>query len=215
MSASNDTIRFHLNQALGLASHEAAPNGSLMTALKIALMAIDKPDQPAVVQLPAPVWDAHGVSQPMGEYGLVQLRDIEEQMRPNMLASGLSEEYVTSVLPKLYACKPGLAKLTPGSDNHWIVSTEISGADFGGLGTNPFEALLVNTYIRTPPQAGQVPSDWLKPQYQSYVPHAMALPSVCNTAEKCVAKVAGYMAEKVKNDRVVTTGEIDFGPYPH
>lgn len=207
------TVEYHLQEA----SRAAAPlgNASLNSAIAKSIAILRAGPVNAEVVLPDPIWDAQGVSQPMGEYGLVQFRDIEEKMRPSMLASGLTEEYVTKVLPKLYACKPGLAKLTPGSDNHWIVQTEISGADFGGLGTNPNEALLVNTYIRTPPQAGQVPSDWLKQQYQSYVPNAMALPSVCNTPDKCVQKVAGYMAEKVKNDRAIYSGEIDFGPYPN
>lgn len=157
----------------------------------------------------APIWDANGVSQPIGPYGLVMLKAVEDK-RAEIAA--VSPKHAEG-LAHLYACLPGLAKLDARSDNWWIVFTEISWASFGAFQTNPFEAQCVNVYDRVPGDPSlQLPSERLQRRYQEYVPDALALPRELTSATACAARVLEQVRLKMDNDRIPDTDAIDFSP---
>ncbi len=158
-----------------------------------------------------PIYDADGVSQPMGPYGLVMLQAVEAKRAD--IAAISPKHAQPDQLAVLYACTPGLAKLEKGSDTHWIVLTEISWASFGAFQTNPAEALLFNVYDRKPGDpAVLLPSDRLVRRYQDYVPGARALPRELNSGRACAARVLEEIRTKMDNDRIPETDAIDFSP---
>lgn len=157
-----------------------------------------------------PIYDAEGVSQPMGRYGLVMLKAVEDKREDIRAVSPAHAE--PDKLAVLYACAPGLKKLAPGSDQHWMVSTEISWASFGAFGVNPFEADLFNVFEILPADAVKLPHERLKRKYQEYVPGARALPDALKTGKACAALVLEQIRAKMDNDRIPDTDAIDFSP---
>ncbi len=157
-----------------------------------------------------PIWDSEGVSQPM-KYGMVMLRDIED-LRARLLEQ-VSPEEVAKVLPRLVACVPALRKSAPGSDDNWILQTEISWSSFGALGVNLQEAFGVNVFdvVEGDPTV-QLPHERLQRRAYEYVPDAIALPRDLATAKACSTRIAEFARAKLAAARVVNIHGIDFSP---
>ncbi len=196
----HNELRHALAQARQLALEIFSRTGvNLLPQLDLEYAAVEVPPAPE-----QPIYDADGVSQPLGDEKLVMLKLVEE-LRERIADVDPAE---AARIPRLFACVPGRNKLPEYSDDWIMIDTEISNAALVNFG-NPAEALGVNRYERKP---GALPFQRIVKLHQQYVPGAMALPVELYGGKACAARVAEYTRARMAANSAVPIAGIDFSP---